>query len=194
MNTRPEAFLIKPGSMIRDPSGEIILDARSSVTLVISGDKRIIIDTGLAGEEPVLVGQLARRGLSPGDVDIVVNTHEHEDHRGCNHLFLEAEKISPETAREGDSLGPGVRILETPGHIRECISVIICSQKGKVIAAGDAIPLLGNYLKWVPPRRNIDKELAMSSLSRIVNLADVVIPGHDRPFLVSDRKYTTLLD
>jgi N-acyl homoserine lactone hydrolase len=194
VNIEPEAFLIKPGSMVRDPSGEIILDARSSVTLVISGGKRILIDTGLAGEEPILIERLARRGLEPSDVNVVINTHEHDDHRGCNHLFLKAEKISPETAREGDFLGPGVQVLETPGHTRDCISVLICSPKGRVIAAGDAIPLLGNYLKLVPPRHNIDRELAMSSLFRIVNLADVVVPGHDRPFLVNGKRYTSLLD
>lgn len=180
--------------MIRDPSGEIILDARSSVTLVVSGGMRILVDTGMKGEEPLLIERLARRGIAPCDVEIVVNTHDHEDHRGCNHLFPEAELVSPETAREGDFLGPGVQILETPGHTKDCISVLIYSSKGRIVAAGDAIPLLGNYLKWVPPRRNIDREMAMKSISRIVNLADVVVPGHDRPFSVEGKRYTSLLD
>jgi len=45
----PQAFLLKPGFIQRDESGNI-LDARSSVTIVIAESRKIIVDTGQKGE------------------------------------------------------------------------------------------------------------------------------------------------
>jgi len=82
---RPKVFLLKAGSILRDESGEV-LDARSSVTLIISGKRKIIVDTGQEGEAAQIKKALARLQLSPEDVDCVVNTHSHPDHCGNNHL------------------------------------------------------------------------------------------------------------
>jgi hypothetical protein len=35
-----------------------------------------------------------------------------------------------------------------------------------------------------PPAVHIDRRLAVSSLERVIGLADVVVPGHDPPFEV----------
>jgi N-acyl homoserine lactone hydrolase len=182
----PRVSLLKPGSILKDQSGKI-LDARSSVSLIYAGTRRIVVDTGLVSDEKLILESLAQKGLEAEDIDIVINTHSHADHTGNNHIFSRAELIS---AKE-ETIAPGIRIIETPGHSMDSISVVV--ESGKVIVlAGDALPTFNNYLKGIPPAIHIDKNLAVSSMSRILKLAEVVVPGHDRPFLVYEKIYTQL--
>ena len=71
---------------------------------VEAGDRRILVDTGVGAPEETLahhhpMGQtpeqrplaaLARLGIRPEDIDIVINTHLHWDHCYNNHLFPRA--------------------------------------------------------------------------------------------------------
>jgi glyoxylase-like metal-dependent hydrolase (beta-lactamase superfamily II) len=176
--------LIKPGSVLKDDSGSI-LDASSSVTLITTGTGRIIVDTGLKGEEKIIIERLRARGLNPEDIDSVINTHAHQDHTGNNFVFSRASILSP---REGDLVAPGVKIIDTPGHSTDSISIVVESQS-VVVLAGDALPTFSNFIKGVPPAHHVDRELACRSMSRILEIADVVVPGHDRPFSVRNKAY-----
>ena len=206
---QPRAVLLKPGHLERDEDGEI-LDARSSVTLILAGTRKIVVDTGLEDERKMIIDRLAKLGLSPEDVDLVINTHGHPDHCGNNAIFTGARALSGEergggrieglredTERgvltEGDVVAPGVWIMATPGHTLDSISVV-CESTRRIVMAGDALPLMGNFLKWVPPRSHVDRELALKSMARIVKVADLVVPGHDSPFLVRERRMTADLD
>jgi N-acyl homoserine lactone hydrolase len=182
----PRVSLLKAGSFQRDDAGNI-LDARSSVTLVTSGI-RIIVDTGQKGEEGLLLQALARRGLRPEDIDLVINTHRHPDHCGNNHLFSCSELLIP---CEGQLIAPGVAALETPGHTMDSIS-ILASSRLKIVMAGDALPTFDNFSKGVPPALHMDRKLAISSMSRILAVAKIVVPGHDQPFSVPERRYFQL--
>ena len=182
----PRVYPLKPGSILKDDTGSI-LDARSSVTLISTGMRRIIVDTGLKGEKTIILERLAERGLKPEDIDSVINTHTHQDHIGNNFLFTRAKVLFP---KEGDLVAPGVQIMETPGHSMDSISVVVKSQN-VVVLAGDALPTFSNYLKGVPPAHHVDRGLACRSMSRILKIADVVIPGHDCPFSVRDKAYVS---
>jgi 4-pyridoxolactonase len=76
--------------------------------LVDTGEKKVLIDTGfdlewvqrvLPFEEPeqtqeqTIPGALAKIGLRPEDIDIVVNSHLHMDHAGGNKYFPGAKFI-----------------------------------------------------------------------------------------------------
>ncbi|WP_292478452.1 hypothetical protein [Methanothrix sp.] len=50
-----------------------------------------------------------------------------------------------------------------------------------MVIAGDALPTLGNF-KEDPPALHYDRLLAVASMDKIIAIADMVIPGHDRPF------------
>lgn len=191
MVPKPVAFLVKAGTLKRDPTGEVILDARSSVTLMVSGEEKILVDTGLRGEEALILSSLAKLGLWPEDISMVINTHHHPDHDGNNYIFKNAEVLGIENSKMGEKVAPGISIIETPGHTHDSISAV-CRSDSIVVACGDALPTLGNFIKWVPPRINVDRDLALASMSRIADIANIVIPGHDRPFSVKDRDYTTL--
>lgn len=172
-------FVLKPGSIKRDECGRI-LDARSAVSLIISGGHKIIVDSGLVGEDGEIRRALAGLNVKPEEVDLLVNTHSHPDHCGNNYLFSMARVLAP---KDGDTISPGVRVLATPGHSMDSISVVV--EAGlTIVIAGDALPTLGNFLKMVPPALNIDRALAEASLKKILEIADLVVPGHDFPFYV----------
>lgn len=183
----PRVYLLKSGSIQKDDSGTI-LDARSSVTLISTDTMRIIVDTGLVGEEKIILRGLARVGLNPGNIDLVINTHDHQDHTGNNFLFSGSMVLSP---KEGDLIAQGVRIMDTPGHSMDSVSVVVESQN-RVVLAGDALPTFSNYIKGVPPAHHIDRGMACRSMSSILKIADVVIPGHDLPFSVRNKAYVNL--
>ncbi len=186
----PRIYLLKPGSILRDQAGNI-LDARSSVTLIESDIGRIIVDTGQEGDEEEILKALADLGLEGSDIDIIVNTHSHPDHCANNRLFSRALRMYP---KDGEEIASGVRVLATPGHSPDSISVLVdaaihppggdgmASATRRVVIAGDALPTLGNFQKRVPPAVHYDRTLAVASMNRIIEMAYMVIPGHDRPF------------
>jgi glyoxylase-like metal-dependent hydrolase (beta-lactamase superfamily II) len=170
----PDVFLLKSGSILKDITGKI-LEARSSVTLVISKSKRIIIDTGLLGEAELIIEALALKELTTDDIDIVINTHSHADHNGNNDLFNNAEFLTP---GEADMIAPNVIAMETPGHTTDSISVKIDAED-VLIVAGDALPTA----------IHVNRDQSIASMNRIISNASIVVPGHDHPFSVIEKTY-----
>jgi len=107
-----ELHLLSDGCFTLDKSflvyakyqGELY-EAALKPLLIITGEDRILIDTGI-GELPekyrkfhtvkrksdeALRAQLRRHGLKPEDVDVVINTHLHFDHCGNNKSFTDAK-------------------------------------------------------------------------------------------------------
>src|SRR5258708_26242960 len=62
----------------------------STCTLLTSRAHRVVVDSGLSLEERALIQALHSRGLEPGDIDTVINTHLHVDHCGNNAAFPRA--------------------------------------------------------------------------------------------------------
>jgi glyoxylase-like metal-dependent hydrolase (beta-lactamase superfamily II) len=62
----------------------------SSCTLLSRATARVLVDTGLSLQESPLVRALAAHGVTPDDVNLVINTHLHVDHCGNNALFPRA--------------------------------------------------------------------------------------------------------
>ena len=184
----PAVFLLKPGSIKRDELGAI-LDARSSSTLILSQGCKIVVDTGQRGDEESILQALGELQINLEEVDILVNTHCHSDHCSNNHLFCRARTLA--AAAEGEMIAPGVRVMATPGHSPDSISVVVDAEE-TVVIAGDALPTMGNYLKKVPPALHTDCNLALASMIRIMEIADIVVPGHDRPFSLRKDAYVAL--
>ncbi len=83
------------GYMLETDTGTI---GFCSVMLVTAPDelgvmRRMIVDTGHSGRRPALEGELARRGLSCSDIDLVVCTHAHWDHVESLHIFPRARIV-----------------------------------------------------------------------------------------------------
>jgi glyoxylase-like metal-dependent hydrolase (beta-lactamase superfamily II) len=180
-----------PGMIVRN--GPIVLEARSTATLVSLGDRRLLVDTSGPENRQVLLEALRSRGLSPSDIETVVLTHAHGDHEGNLDLFPDA-KVLAHRAEGGDitfesdvGIWEGVRMVHTPGHTPGSISVIV--DAGEVFAiAGDAVPTEDNVRKWVPPGHHYDRGKAMGSMAMLVEMADVVVPGHGPAFRTAEYK------
>lgn len=187
-------MLLREGHIVRD--GARIVDASSSVSLVVSSGKILVVDTGSPRACGHLKKALSDVGVDQKSVSFVVNTHLHLDHCGCNDLFTEARFVAhPDerppvgtlvVAQEAELL-PGVRILPTPGHTHGCLTVLVQADK-RYALCGDAIPTKENYDKHVPPFINFDPRLALRSMDAILAWAEMVVPGHGAPFTVVRKK------
>ena len=74
--------------------------------LIRTGEKNILVETGMGnklsermvkfyGQPAQLLTNLAAAGISPEDIDIVINTHLHFDHCGWNTVHDKSGKIVP---------------------------------------------------------------------------------------------------
>ncbi len=190
----PRVRLVRKGFLVR--KGDVVVDSSSTVTLVEAGGKRILVDTGSFADRDKLLFDMKSMMLQPKDVDIVVNSHLHIDHCGCNDLFenarvyaheLEEPPIGNVRLSGAMTLMPGVEIIPTPGHTRGSVSLFVASDKRYAIC-GDAIPTKANYENNVPPLVAFDKDLARKSMEIVLGWAKMVIPGHDEPFAVVAKK------
>ena len=186
MVKRPEVRVLVVGGLERHPDGTVI-NATSTVTL-IRGERNYLVDTGRADTGEALLSALHRAHLEVEDINAIILTHLHSDHRGCIHLFPEAELIvhpkepldvvrrNLTKAMEGE-LEYGIYLLHTPGHTPGHISVLVKAQRTFAIC-GDAIPTPLNLLKWLPPFYRFDTALSMESMRKLVQAAEFIVPGH----------------
>ena len=56
---------------------------------VYASKEPVLIDTAYKSDADVTMAQMARLGVKPADVSLIVNTHTHCDHIGANHLIQE---------------------------------------------------------------------------------------------------------
>jgi len=178
---RPEVRVVCEGLIVRE--GQTILEARSSSTLVIMGARRLIVDTSSRQYMRKVRDGLAALGVGPGDVELLVSTHPHGDHTGNDDLFSSAERVSLRAGEASRDIASGVRLVSTPGHTPDSVSVFVEAEERYAIV-GDAMPTEDNYRKWLPPGIHYDRDVALASMSTIVDFTDIVIPGHGRPFRI----------
>lgn len=126
---------------------------------------RVLVDTGLIDSTPALDQAWSPRfdpDAIPRDVVCVINTHLHFDHCGGNRLFtrtpIYVQRLERKAARaEGYTIAawvdfegatyvelegeqeplPGIRVVPTPGHTPGHQSVLVETDDGLVIVAGD---------------------------------------------------------
>lgn len=196
------------GSSISTTEGSI---AFCAVTLV-RGQRLTLVDVGHVGRRSVLLERLASTGYAPGDIERVVLTHAHWDHCQNIDLFPNAEVILHEdeleysgaphpddwatpiwtadilrrsrvtTARDGDELEPGLRVLATPGHSPGSLSLLVDGPDGVIGLVGDALPSRAAAAYLAPRLIFWDEAAGRRSAERIVEQCRLIYPGHDRPF------------
>jgi len=172
------------GWLVREKG--MVIEAHSTSSIILGGSQIIVVDTSDTLLRPDIIRSLDRLGIKEGDVDVVINTHGHPDHCSNNDLFRNAAILAhpaegvPRSSPEV-KLEEGVRTVLTPGHTAGSIAVFVEGEKRTAIA-GDALPTRDNYVKMVPPGHNYDPELALASMRRIIEWAEVVVPGHGPAF------------
>lgn len=186
-----------------------------SVFLVRAGGQTIVFDTAHVGRRLVLQAALAAAGVSAAQVDHVVLSHAHWDHVQNIDLFPNADlMIHPDERRythrphandwatpawtgavietapitevgDGLQIAPGVTVVDVAGHSPGSIALAVETNEGVACLSGDAL----HFAEVSQTRKNPlvfwDDEQATRSIARMIQMADVIYPGHDQPFRVT---------
>ena len=161
----------------------------SSCSLVRDGNALIVIDPGLAPSQDAILDPLRALGVEPAAVTDVVLSHHHPDH-ALNAALFPAARVHDHWAiydfagrwddveAEGRVLAPSVSLLRTPGHSAEDISTLVGTEDGIVVFThlwwSDEGPAEDPYAP--------DAAVLHASRARVLELADLIVPGHGAPF------------
>lgn len=171
--------------------------ASSTSVLVKSNGNLIITDPGCNRKK--LLDALKKEGVAPKDINFVLLTHSHTDHTLLAGIFENAKVINPVEVYDNDSqveykediLGPETKIISTPGHSREEISLLVKTDKGKYAISGDVFWWVEGEKQIVDINKDDDshpEELDMIQLKNsrkfLLEKADFIIPGHGKVFMV----------
>jgi len=166
----------------------------STCTLIRDGDAVIVVDPGLAPSQEAILGPLRDAGFSPDGVTDVVISHHHPDHSLNVALFPNARVHDhwaiydfagrwDDVECEGRAVSPSVSLIRTPGHTEEDLSTVARTGDGTVVLT---------HLWWTETGPDEDPyapdpAVLHASRRRVLDIADLIIPGHGAPFAPSDR-------
>lgn len=176
--------------------------ASSTVTLIESNGKKIVIDPGC--NKTKLLNELSKNNLTPSDIDFVLLTHNHTDHVLLTAIFEKAKVLNDTEIYDDDNQiehggvipGTDLKIIGTPGHDQfHCAVVAEDENLGKVVVAGDVFWWRDDEEKKIDyesllnhpdPYVKNDQEL-LTSRRKILDIANYVIPGHGKMFKVNSK-------
>ncbi len=197
-------------ALLRTPEGIVLFDTglhpvhvtRPEATFGPQARMRIVM-----AEEDAILRRLAALGVTPDDVNVVVNSHLHFDHAGNNGAFPRATflvqadhlgfaKGKPDfpgvywdiagltylRIRGRTRVAPGVEVVPTPGHAPGHQSLVVdLAETGRVVLCGDAAFTRANLKQGETPAP--DQANARESLALIRSLVngdlDRAFPSHD---------------
>jgi glyoxylase-like metal-dependent hydrolase (beta-lactamase superfamily II) len=174
-------------------------------TVLLRGERTIVVDPGLHLQNEPVVRALEARGLQPDDVDQILLTHAHLDHAGaCVDLAApvtvhELECSSPHwtavagilqsvplTLLRGDQgeVAPGITWVRTPGHTDGGVSFRVATADGPVVLCGDIVgPERHDFDVMEPPADEPGAADLLASWRRLRAWSPaLLIAGHVPPF------------
>jgi len=172
------------------PGVGFTIDAASTVSFFRSGNQKIIHDPGFVPDRKVILDPLRERGFDASEVTDVVISHHHPDHTLNIALFENAQthdvwgiyKNDKWQVRmaEGVDVAPGVRLIQTPGHTDQDITMLVNTQDGLVAFT---------HLWWRPDTPTDDDPVGTNneafhlSRERVLALQPaLIVPGHGPAF------------
>lgn len=175
--------------------------ASPSTVLLEESGRRVLADPGADGRW--LSSALSDRGLSPSEIDLIFITHGHLDHLLNLRLFPDAEVCDGSFLYRRDEAIPygrflpdtEIEVLPTPGHTPDHASLLVPSGGETWLVAGDlfwwrdgAVQRTDlTSLLALEDELATDPEALRRSRIEALRRAQVVIPGHGRPFRFEDR-------
>lgn len=159
-----------------------------TITLVKDKDIVMVVDPGVLEDQKILIDRLEGEGLTIDDVNIVCITHSHIDHYRNIGMFPKAKTLEywglwdRNTVEDWkEQFTEDIRIIKTPGHNYDSITLLIKTDKGIVAICGDV------FWKQNFPEDDAyasDKEQLKESREKVLEMADRIIPGHGGMFKV----------
>jgi glyoxylase-like metal-dependent hydrolase (beta-lactamase superfamily II) len=182
-------------------------DVLCTTTLLKGKDFNILVDPSLPPAE-MAKALYDRSGLWPDAIHAVFITHAHGDHfvglelfRGAAWYMGEAEldsmrkSTNPRQKELGERIRPalpgfisGAESLPLPGHTMGTTAILVDSPDGKVAVTGDAVMTRDFFKARRGYYNSVDFEEASRSISRLAEIADIVVPGHDNYFIAKSWK------
>lgn len=171
--------------------------ASSTVTLVKSNGKNIIVDPGCNRKK--LLAALGRESLKVEDTDFVLLTHNHLDHALLAGIFSNAGVLTTEEIyKNANQIAHGniipdtdLKIIQTPGHCNEHCSLVVSTEKGIYVVAGDVFWYVDSEMQTANVEKiddahpaEVDMKKLIESRKKILEIADWIIPGHGKMFKV----------
>ncbi len=190
----------------------------SSVVYIETKGIKILFDTAGAGRRSDIRRCLLEHGAKAEEIDILVLSHFHEDHVYNFDFFINAKILlhakeaewvegNPdawavpkplypalvatgrlELIHEDKEIAPGVSTLFTPGHTPGGMSLVLRDPELPVtVVSGDAVKNLAELasgsvaMSW-------NNSISAESIAKIKEIAEVVIPGHDRILQIESDK------
>jgi glyoxylase-like metal-dependent hydrolase (beta-lactamase superfamily II) len=164
-----------------------------TVSLIRDADRVIVVDPGMVPARAAILDPLEKLGVSPGEVTDVVLSHHHPDHTVNIALFGEIPVHDFQAvyhrdhwdarAADGVHLTPSVRLLATPGHTPQDLSVLVGTPERVVLLTHlwwtDKGPLEDPYAP--------DPGTLRAQRKRVLALADLVVPGHGPAFIPDEK-------
>lgn len=193
----------------RQEASEIIPDVyqltiRGANVVLIIEEELTLIDTGLQGSSPQIIDFIRQLGRSPGEISLIILTHNHVDHVGglaelkgatsarvAIHQTDIGERGNRPSARAEDidirlegsevlkPLG-GLEVINTPGHTRGSISLF--SPRNRLLIVGDALRNGRKALHLPSQMAGSDLRQAAESVKRLAELDfGILCLGHGLP-------------
>lgn len=97
--------------------------------------------------------------------------------------LLEGRRIH--TVKDGLMIANGLEIVRLPGHTPGCVSLFY-SGPPSVAVCGDVAKNAWEAVTGAPTSQSIDHDLSCKSINVVKQRGEVIIPGHDRPFRLTD--------
>lgn len=189
-----------------------------SVSLIFTEDKTILFDTGSNDDREEFLHGLKKLEMDIKDIDIVFISHLHYDHCCNIELFDSADIMVSQqelnyvltgeyrdnddpyvpgavinyfadrfqVINDGDLIAKGARVMLLPGHTPGSAGLLL--ENEKILFAGDAVKNAWDFTHAIPPKAIYDKKEGLNSYGRIRKNADMIIPGHGRPFELKGEK------
>ena len=167
--------------------------ASSTVTLVESNGKKLIVDPGCNRSK--LLDVLLSNNLETDDIDYVLLTHSHIDHALLSGIFKKAKVLTSEEIYTDDTqiLHNGIvpetdlKIIQTPGHSLEHCSLVAPTSNGIYVVCGDVFWWIDSENQKIDIEKiddahpqEVDMERLRESRQKILKIADFIVPGHGK--------------
>ncbi|MGP3632088.1 MBL fold metallo-hydrolase [Streptomyces sp. 24-1644] len=165
----------------------------ATVSYIRDGERHVIVDPGMVAGRDRILGPLAELGIGPDDITDVVLSHHHPDNtmnvglfgraRVHDHKAIYQNDQWTDRDAEGYELSSSLRLIRTPGHSREDITLLAGTDSGVVAFVGDL---------WWRPNGPVDDpvapdhEILLTSRLRVLAAADQIVPGHGPAFPADD--------
>jgi glyoxylase-like metal-dependent hydrolase (beta-lactamase superfamily II) len=156
-----------------------VLSGRSNAYLILNGNTAILVDTGKKTAFRKLSENMETIDVAIETISYLILTHTHFDH--CQSAKRIAEKSGCRIiVVKGDFYPDGmndiIKIIETPGHSVDSISILVDNE---VAIVGDA--MFGIFKKSIFPPYADDTAKMIESWGKLLHTdCQIFLPGHGR--------------